>query len=91
VLWCRRELADGRGVADSLRRSMLHCGSAMAQTSIICGTGLALFAFCTFLPTVRFGTLMSTMLISALVADLTVLPALIAAWPKVWSPRAAEL
>ena len=54
----------------------------MVQTSIICGGGLSLFAFCEFLPTVRFGLLLTAMLTSALIADIVLLPAIIACFPS---------
>lgn len=84
VFWCRRELQTGHGAPEAILSSMRHCGDAMTQTSVICGVGTAVLGACTFLPTARFGLLLSGMLMAALVADLVVLPALIALRPRYW-------
>lgn len=64
-------LAD-HAVCSALR----YCGTAMVQTSMILGLSIVLYAFCGFLPTVRFGILLSAMMFAALVGDLLLLPAL---------------
>ena len=50
----------------------------MTQTTLIGGLGLSVFAFSSFTPTHRFGTMMLTLLAAALVGDLLFLPALLA-------------
>ena len=50
----------------------------MVQTSMILGLSILLYAFCGFLPTVRFGILLSAMMFAALIGDLLLLPALMA-------------
>jgi hypothetical protein len=50
----------------------------MTQTTIIGGLGLSVFALSTFTPTQRFGTMMLTLLVAALVGDLILLPAILA-------------
>ena len=55
-----------------------YCGTAMVQTSMILGLSILLYAFCGFLPTVRFGILLSAMMFAALIGDLLLLPALMA-------------
>ena len=84
VYWCRRKLESGLSASRAIGSTMLHCGDAMAQTSIVCGAGTAMLAITSFLPTVRFGLLLSGMLLAALLADLVVLPALIALRPRTW-------
>jgi len=54
-----------------------RCATAMTQTTLIGGLGLAVFAVSTFTPTQQFGTLMITILGVALVGDLVLLPALL--------------
>jgi predicted RND superfamily exporter protein len=49
----------------------------MVQTSIVLGGSVCLYGFCGFLPTVRFGWLLSAMMLVALVGDLLLLPALL--------------
>lgn len=64
--------------ATSIENTLSHCGTAILQTSVILGSSIVLYAFCGFLPTVRFGILLSTMLFAALIGDLLLLPALAA-------------
>ena len=69
--------------ADSAVCSALrYCGTAMVQTSMILGLSIVLYAFCGFLPTVRFGILLSAMMFAALVGDLLLLPALMATFSQ---------
>ena len=65
-------------IAERLR----YCGQAMLQTSVILGSSIVLYAFCGFLPTVRFGILLSAMIFAALIGDLLFLPALLACFGK---------
>ena len=84
LLWHRETLRRGskqsseiqldRAVCSALR----YCGTAIVQTSVILGLSIVLYAFCGFLPTVRFGILLSAMMLAALVGDLLLLPALLA-------------
>ena len=60
----------------TIEQKMRYCGKAMFQTSMILGVSIVLYAFCGFLPTVRFGILLSAMMFAALVGDLLFLPAL---------------
>jgi predicted RND superfamily exporter protein len=55
-----------------------RCAGAMIQTTIICGLGLLVFSFSSFVPTSRFAWLMGAMLGTALIGDLLLLPALLA-------------
>lgn len=65
---------DDHPVVSALRYS----GTAMIQSSAILGLSIVLYAFCGFLPTVRFGILLSAMMLAALIGDLLLLPALLA-------------
>jgi predicted RND superfamily exporter protein len=82
MLWCRERIRAGDSQSAAIEDAMRHCGTAMAQTSIACGVAMFLYAFCGFLPTVRFGILLCSMLFMALVGDLILLPALLAAGGK---------
>jgi hypothetical protein len=55
-----------------------RCATAMTQTTMIAGLGLAVFALSTFTPTQRFGILMLTLMTAALLGDLIFLPAILA-------------
>jgi hypothetical protein len=50
----------------------------MLHSTLICGLGLLVFAFSSFVPTSRFAWLMAAMLAIALLGDLLLLPALLA-------------
>jgi len=67
---------------DSIERAMRYSGTAMVQTSWILGLSIVLYAFCGFLPTVRFGLLLCGMMFAALIGDLILLPALLATQSK---------
>ena len=66
----------------STESRLRYCGKAMLQTSVILGASIVLYAFCGFLPTVRFGVLLSAMMFAALLGDLLFLPALMACFYK---------
>lgn len=74
LLWKREH---GNHDSDSISDAMRYCGTAMVQTSIVLGGSVCLYGFCGFLPTVRFGWLLSAMMLVALVGDLLLLPALL--------------
>jgi uncharacterized protein len=78
LTWFRRGLKQGLDRASSTLLAYDRCATAMTQTTIIGGLGLAVFATSTFTPTQQFGYLMITMLSTALVGDLLLLPALLA-------------
>ena len=63
---------------DAILEAYRRVGTAMTQTTLIGGLGLAVFALSTFTPTQRFGVMMVTLLAAALVGDLVLLPALLA-------------
>lgn len=77
VSWFRRGLAKGLTRFDAAMLSYERCGTAMLQTTLVAGLGLAVFAASTFTPTQQFGVLMVTILAAALVGDLILLPALL--------------
>lgn len=55
-----------------------RCGVPTLQAACISGLGLSVFAFSTFTPTQRFGYLMLSILIAGVVAELVMLPAILA-------------
>jgi len=77
LTWFRRELDDGSDPRDAVGKTYRHCATAMAQTTVICGTGLSVFALSDFVPSQRFAWMMVTLLVVALVGDLILLPALL--------------
>jgi hypothetical protein len=73
----RRGLAQGMVRRDGVLFAYRHCGRAMIQTTLACGLGLFVFAFSDFVPTSRFACMMFAMLMTALFADLILLPSLL--------------
>lgn len=76
--WYRHGLGQGLGRKEAIGLAYNRCATAMTQTTLIGGLGLAVFAFSTFVPTQKFGTMMLTLLAAALVGDLVFLPAILA-------------
>lgn len=78
LTWFQRESATGCGTPEAIRRCYRHCATAMLQTSVICGVGMLAFAFSSFVPVSRFAWMVFVLLLTALFADLVILPALLA-------------
>jgi len=78
LTWFREALDKGLDRKQAILAAYSRCATAMTQTTAIGGLGLAIFALSTFTPTQRFGTLMLTLLLVALMGDLIFLPALLA-------------
>ncbi len=78
LTWYREALGNGKTRKQSIKHAYDKVATAMTQTTLIGGLGLAAFALSTFTPTQRFGTLMLFLLAAALVGDLIVLPAVLA-------------
>lgn len=77
VTWFGRGIRQGLDRRSATEQAYERCATAMTQTTLIGGLGLAVFAVSTFTPTQQFGCLMITMLGTALVGDLILLPALL--------------
>jgi hypothetical protein len=77
LTWFRRGIAMGYDRVQSVMLAYDRCATAMMQTTLIGGLGLAVFATSTFTPTQQFGYLMISMLGAALIGDLLMLPALL--------------
>jgi predicted RND superfamily exporter protein len=78
LTWYRRGLMQGMSRNASIRHAFQHCAKAMIDTSLICGLGVAPFLFSVFMPTVKFSGLLCILLMTALVGDLMLLPAILA-------------
>ncbi|MEZ6087000.1 MAG: MMPL family transporter [Pirellulaceae bacterium] len=77
LTFVQRRIDRGEEPASAILNAYQHCGRAMIQTTLICGCGLAIFAFSDFVPTARFAWMMVTLLVAALIGDLILLPSLI--------------
>ncbi|MBI2479825.1 MAG: MMPL family transporter, partial [Planctomycetia bacterium] len=78
LTWFRIGLRNGLTRNEAILEAYRRVGTAMVQTTLIGGLGLAVFALSTFTPTQRFGVMMVTLLVAALAGDLILLPALLA-------------
>jgi len=77
LTWFRRGVTRGMDRVEATMLAYDRCATAMLQTTIIGGLGLAVFATSTFTPTQQFGYLMISMLGAALIGDLLLLPAIL--------------
>ena len=59
LLWYRDKSAKGLSSFQATCDALRYCGLAMLQTTVVFGAGLSLYTLCGFLPTVRFGALLS--------------------------------
>lgn len=80
LTWFRDGIKRGLTQGESVIAALGHCGPALFQTSVAVGIGLAVLAPAELLLISRFGWLMATMIVTALFADLVLLPALLAGW-----------
>ncbi len=78
LTWFRKGIRMGLSRHEAIEMAYERCASAMTTTTIIGGLGLSVFMLSTFTPTQRFGVLMLTILVAALVGDLIMNPALLA-------------
>ncbi|MEM9586897.1 MAG: MMPL family transporter [Planctomycetota bacterium] len=76
VHW-RRQQAAGVDSTSAVYSTIRHCGRAITQTTVVCGLGLLVFALSDFGPTVRFAWMMFLLLVTAWIADMVLLPALL--------------
>ena len=77
LTWFRHGIDQGMSRADATRYAFSRCASAMFQTTLIAGFGLAAFALSTFTPTQMFGVMMLTILLTAMLGDLIFLAAML--------------
>jgi hypothetical protein len=70
------EFAIDRSYIQAMHRSHRTVGRAMCYTTVAITIGLLVLALSKFVPTIRFGLLTALAMIAALIADLTILPAI---------------
>lgn len=78
LTWFREDLIVSRDREHAIMAAYKACATPTLQSAMINGLGLAVFAFSTFTPTKMFGYLMLTILVAGVVAELIMLPALLA-------------
>jgi hypothetical protein len=78
LAWFRDDLKRLGDRRLAIEASYRKCATPTLQAALISGLGLSVFALSTFTPTQRFGWLMLTILVAGVVAELIMLPALLA-------------
>jgi predicted RND superfamily exporter protein len=78
LTWFRHGLGQGQTRSTALGQAFARCSGAMIQTTLICSSGLVVFAASSFVPILHFAWLMVFLLLAALVGDLILLPAILA-------------
>jgi multidrug efflux pump subunit AcrB len=76
--WYRVQLKEIKVRDEAIVSTYKRCATPTLQAACISGIGLSVFAFSTFTPTQRFGWLMLTILVAGVVAELILLPAILA-------------
>jgi hypothetical protein len=78
LIWFQRSVRAGLERRAAIKAAFRRASLPILQTTLVACAGLALFVLGTFVPTQRFGLTMLAMLLASLVANLFVLPALLA-------------
>ncbi len=78
LAWYREELNRLLNRRIAIVVAYRRCATPTLQAALISGLGLSVFALSTFTPTQRFGWLMLTILLAGVVAELIMLPAILA-------------
>jgi predicted RND superfamily exporter protein len=73
----RRHLNSGRTVEEALEGAIVDVGAPVVLTSVILATGMGLLMLGSFAPGVHFGAIAAVVALSALLADLWLLPQLL--------------
>ena len=87
LTWFREGIAEGKTSEQAISLAMGHCAPALWQTSMAVGLGLFMLSFADLLLVSRFGWLMAALIFAALVADLILLPAMLAGSLGSWIAR----
>ncbi len=78
LTWYREDLKKLGNRNAAIVAAYGRCGPPTLQAALISGLSLAVFAFSTFTPTQRLGWLMMTILICGVIAELVMMPAILA-------------
>lgn len=78
LTWYRKDLNRLRDRRAAIRSAYRHCAPPTIQAALISGLSLSVFVLSTFTPTQRMGWLMLSILVCGMVAELVMLPALLA-------------
>ena len=82
LLRYRKELKQGSNRVEAIKATIMNTGSALMITTTILVSGFSVLLLSAFLPTYQFGMLAAGMIGTALLCDLTLLPALCLVLPN---------
>ena len=82
LLRYRKELRQGMSRVEAIKATIMSTGSALMITTTILVSGFSVLLLSVFLPTYQFGMLSAGMIGTALLCDLTLLPALCLVLPN---------
>lgn len=77
LTWFKELTSRGVPVEDAVGQALEHCGPAMWQTSAAIGLGMLALLPADLLLVSRFGWIMASLILAALIADIIFLPALL--------------
>ena len=78
LTWFRDDLDKTGDRKSAILTAYRRCATPTTQAALVNGLGLSVFAMSTFMPTRKFGWLMLVILIAGLVAELVMMPAILA-------------
>lgn len=75
------DLHRTKGCSSAARRALLHTGEPIFFAAVVTASGMVALMFSEFAPTARFGYMMCSMLMAAVIGDLILLPVLLQLLP----------
>jgi predicted RND superfamily exporter protein len=78
LTWFQEAIREGHSRKEAVACALAHCGPALWQTSIAISLAMLMLIFTDLLLISRFGWIMSTCVVAAMLADLVLTPALLA-------------
>ena len=77
VIWFRKGVRAGMSRPNAVLHAYRRCSQGMLQTTLICSFGLLVFAATTFIPMIRFGVCMFSLLMLSYLFTMLLLPAIL--------------
>ena len=77
VIWFRKGVAAGMSKPNAVLNAYRRCSQGMMQTTLICSFGLLVFSATTFIPMIRFGLCMFSLLMLSYLFTMLLLPAIL--------------
>jgi len=84
----RREIAEGAGTFEAVQTAAMHEGRAALTTTIINSLGYTVLMVSEYRPTAWFGSLLALSMVVAFIAEVLLVPALIAMMPRMFGAQA---